>query len=165
MLYVKGIASVENECPDRAARQAYATDLVDRLILGPCDDRFGQYLLEFFCRLPENAFDFFARAPGLRVAQPAMNSFVTFNSGQGDPEIPLRTIVLFISNLCEYGRNDVLYTIAHEFAHVYLGHKPLYCRTHKRIIERDADTLVVTWGFEQELRGAQWSYLFGRNTS
>lgn len=148
-----------------AGRERKARDLVDRLVLGPCDSRFGQYLFEFFCRLPDDAFGFFeSRGPATRVIQPAMNTFAPLDLPQDDSKVSRLTLILFVSNLCDYDRNDVLYTIAHEFAHVYLGHRSLYCRTHKKIIEADADTLVMKWGFEGELRGAQWSYIFGTNT-
>ncbi|MCK7513097.1 MAG: hypothetical protein MZV70_59800 [Desulfobacterales bacterium] len=111
-------------------------DLVDRIILGPCDDRFGQKSPGVLLQAAGECLRFLRRAPGLRVTQPAMNSFVTFNSGQGDPGIPLRTIVLFISDLCQYGSNDVLYTIAHGICPRFTWDTgPLYCRTHKVIIE------------------------------
>ncbi len=53
--------------------------------------------------------------------------------------------------------DEITYTIAHEFAHVYLGHPHL---TQSIDIEIEADKQAIKWGFEEELRNAGSSYIY-----
>ena len=116
------------------------------------DPRFDSYLTDVLKRLPQDAFDFFS-AKNLMFIQPPGNSFFEF-----DADLLEHTLLIFTSDLCDESQAVILYTIAHEFAHVYLGHKQL---TDDPYVELEADKQVIAWGFENELRKSGSSYLYG----
>ncbi len=69
-------------------------------------------------------------------------------------------LVVFVTNFSMQESHEILYTIAHEFAHVFLGH---YDRTKWRgeQSEIEADRQVIKWGLERELRASPSAYLHG----
>ena len=71
-------------------------------------------------------------------------------------------LVCLSSNILKRSKEESLYTIAHELAHVYLEHP----KTTSRIEEisdrdREADKQVIKWNFDSELRQKQFNYIYG----
>ena len=71
-------------------------------------------------------------------------------------------IVALSSGIIDESISNSVYTIAHELAHAYLGHKQYVpslsvAKNH----EMEADQQVIKWGFEKELRANPDNYLFG----
>ena len=60
-------------------------------------------------------------------------------------------------------KDEALYTIAHELAHIYLKHSK-HIGTHNseglKDREIEADTQVIQWGFEKELRETSFNYIY-----
>lgn len=69
--------------------------------------------------------------------------------------------IMFESSLCGFPRDEIIYTIAHEFAHVYLNH-PDYAPAKDKV-EIAADMQVIECGFEKELRASNHSYIYGKH--
>jgi hypothetical protein len=78
---------------------------------------------------------------------------ILYNQGKGD-----MVLVVFVANFSKLPPHEIRYIIAHELAHVFLGH---YNRNHWRgeESERDADRQVIAWGLEEELKQAGCNYL------
>ena len=81
------------------------------------------------------------------------------------------TYVEFESELCEKAESEseIVYTIAHEFAHAFLGHgrmevesgyDPIKMMNEPHPCEIEADVLVKKWGFDKEMRESGASYLY-----
>ena len=80
------------------------------------------------------------------------------------------TYIEFESELCRKAesKSDIIYTIAHEFAHAFLGHEkyaPEVSQDSPKIdepepAEIEADKLVKRWGFDKEMRESGASYLY-----
>ena len=84
-----------------------------------------------------------------------------YQQGERADPIPVRLIVLNPS-LLSRKRSEILYTMAHEIAHAFLGHDSLVRSIEDaRNKEIEADTLVIKWGFEKELRACPDNYLYG----
>jgi len=54
--------------------------------------------------------------------------------------------------------DEILYTIAHELAHLFFEHDGGGGAYEQ---EKEADRKVIEWGFEKELRATPHNYLFG----
>jgi hypothetical protein len=69
-------------------------------------------------------------------------------------------LVFFQTDLCNQEKKDdeILYTIAHELAHLFFEHDAQSDLCAK---ENEADRKVIEWGFEKELRATPHNYLFG----
>jgi hypothetical protein len=78
-----------------------------------------------------------------------------FRSRPRDVEQVAEDIILLSNELCSMPMGEACWTVAHEIAHVILGHtadhgagiKPENKAEHDRR-EGDADALVISWGFE-----------------
>ena len=74
-------------------------------------------------------------------------------------------IVCLSPDILKRSREQSLYIIAHELAHVYLRHP----KTASRLEEfsdkdREADKQVIKWGFESELRQTPFKYIYGKGS-
>jgi hypothetical protein len=69
-------------------------------------------------------------------------------------------LVFFKTDLWNQEKKDdeILYTIAHELAHLFFEHDAQSDLCAK---ENEADRKVIEWGFEKELRATPHNYLFG----
>ena len=69
-------------------------------------------------------------------------------------------LVFFQTDLWNQEKKDdeILYTIAHELAHLFFEHDAQSDLCAK---ENEADRKVIEWGFEKELRATPHNYLFG----
>ena len=69
-------------------------------------------------------------------------------------------LVFFQTDLWNQGKKDdeILYTIAHELAHLFFEHD---AQSELSAKEEEADRKVIEWGFEKELRATPHNYLFG----
>ncbi|MEJ2587900.1 MAG: hypothetical protein P8165_10055 [Deltaproteobacteria bacterium] len=82
--------------------------------------------------------------------------------------IPVWLVTLPIEVFC-YEIHEMIYTIAHELAHVFLKHIPYAGGLSDkedsvqaiRATEIVADQKVIAWGFEDELRKSACNYIYG----
>ena len=75
-------------------------------------------------------------------------------------------LICLSSDILKRSKEEAIYTIAHELAHVYLE----LPKTTDRIeefseCEREADNQVIKWGFQSELRQEQFNYNYGTRSS
>ncbi len=146
------------ETPNDGAEKKLIIDHLLLRLLG-CDDyNFRFYLRECLCRLPVGDLRTIVYERDVHVLVTRGNTVIDpdpilFDRGRGD-----RVLVVFVTNFSRSTPSEMLYTIAHEFAHVFLRH---YDRANWRGYESEleADRQVVAWGFERELREAGFSYL------
>lgn len=135
--------------------------IIDHLLLRiiHCDDyNFRYYLKECLIRLPVEDLRAIAYERNIHLVSSMSNTVVhldpvIFDPGKGD-----RVLVIFTVNFSKCEPHQLVYVIAHEFAHVYLGH---YDRRQwkGKASEEEADRQVIKWGFERELRRSRSSYL------
>jgi hypothetical protein len=59
-----------------------------------------------------------------------------------------RNLIVLSNELCGRPIEDAMWTVAHELAHLYLGHVEPGKKLDMRALEPDADRLAVSWGFE-----------------
>ena len=74
-------------------------------------------------------------------------------------------LVCFSSDILNRSKEEALYTLAHEFAHVYLE----FPNTESRINEfmekeREVDKQVIKWNFESELRQTKKNYMYEKES-
>jgi len=79
------------------------------------------------------------------------------NNGSG---AKIRWLVMLRSDLIDGDRDNFVYTVTHELAHVLLEHNSAKAESGPQN-EIEADQLVVKWGFEKELKAAPDNYLYG----
>lgn len=126
------------------------------------DERLRGYVLETLNRLPEEDLDTLLYNRVIRIIQPVVNTVIELN----DLNLSLRdekgriTLVVFRSELCDKPSAEITYVIAHEFAHVFLGHATNQINVDEGC-ETEADTQVIKWGFEEELRETPYNYIHG----
>ncbi len=58
-----------------------------------------------------------------------------------------RNLIVLSNELCGQPIEDAMWTVAHELAHLYLGHVEPGKKLDVRALEPDADRLAVSWGF------------------
>ncbi len=93
-------------------------------------------------RMPGIVYD---ALPALLVMAPSQHVL-----GQIYPELHLTRhregVIVYLSpELESKAQEEVDFTVAHEFAHVHLGHRSL--RENPPTLEDDADSLVQAWGY------------------
>jgi Zn-dependent protease with chaperone function len=127
-------------------------------IIGADDYNFRYYLKECVERLPLEDLRVIAYERNVHILVTAGNAVVgleqvLYDQGKGD-----MVLVVFTTNFSKKAPHEVLYIIAHEFAHVFLGH---YDRTKWRggEGEAEADRQVIRWGLERELKASPSAYL------
>ena len=75
-------------------------------------------------------------------------------------------LICLNSDILKRSKEEAIYTIAHELAHVYLE----LPKTTDRIeefsqYEKEVDNQVIKWGFQSELRQTQFNYNYGTRSS
>jgi hypothetical protein len=74
-------------------------------------------------------------------------------------------LVCLSSDILKRSREESLYTIAHELAHVYLEHPKTTSRIEEfSERERKADRQLIKWNFESELRQTPFNYIYGKGS-
>ena len=63
-------------------------------------------------------------------------------------------LVVFVTNFSKCPAHEIMYIIAHEFAHVFLNHY-VKARFMGADSEVEADEQLKKWGFEEELKREQ----------
>lgn len=130
------------------------------LFIGCHDSELIKYVKLFLTRLPNDAYNFFIYEIDLLIIQPQVNTIDRYIIDNGTKEIKF---VLFVTDLCKSSKDEIIYTIAHEFAHLYLGHDGVNKSALDGSQEIKADQLVEEWGFGNEMKNSSWSYLYGKN--
>jgi hypothetical protein len=144
--------------PDEAIEKKMVMDHLLLRLLGTDDYNFRFYLRECLARFPLADLKSIVYEKNLHVVATMQNAVVSaepvlYDAGKGD-----RVLIVFATNFSKCKPHETLYIIAHEFAHVFLGH---YDRANWKGEESEveADRQVVKWGFERELRESGFSYL------
>jgi hypothetical protein len=119
---------------------------------------FRYYLRECLLRLPIEDLKAIAYERNIHLINSTGNTVLHLDPIIYDPGIGDRVLAVFVINFSRYQPHEILYTIAHEFAHVFLGH---YDRAKWKGGESElqADRQVIAWGFENELRRCDSCYL------
>ena len=74
-------------------------------------------------------------------------------------------LVCLSSDILKRSKDEALYTLAHELAHVYLEHlKTASIIEEFSEQEREADKQVIKWNFESELRQTPFNYIYGKKS-
>jgi len=126
------------------------------------DERIRDHISNTLNRLPEDDLDYLLYNRVMRVIQPVVNTVIELN----DLNLSMRdargriTLLVFHSNLCDKPIEEITYTIAHEFAHVFLGHATNDINADTGC-EELADRQVIAWGFEKELKKTPYNYIYG----
>jgi len=126
-------------------------DHMVRKIVGTDDFNFTYYLRECLMRLPDHDLKGIAYERNVHILKTTANTVldlrpILYAAGKGD-----NVLVVFVTNFSRCPPHEVMYIIAHEFAHVYLGHYD-ETRYMGEQSEAEADDLLLKWGFEEELR-------------
>jgi hypothetical protein len=138
-------------------REAVLDHLMAR-ILGSDDYNFRVYLKECLMRLPLEDLKSLVYERNIHILATLGNAVVNLDPVLYDPGKGHMVLIVFTANFSKQQPADILYIIAHEFAHVFLGH---YDRARWKggESELEADRRVVQWGFGRELRQAASAYL------
>lgn len=127
------------------------------------DERLRDHIANTLDRLPEQDLDYLLYNRVMRILQPVVSTVIELN----DLNLSVRdetgriTLLVFHSDLCDKPLPEITYTIAHEFAHVFLGHATNDINVDKDC-ERQADRQVIEWGFDDELRKTPYNYIYGK---
>jgi len=71
-------------------------------------------------------------------------------------------LICLSSDILNRSKEEALYTIANELAHVYLEYPNSESGTEEFIkMDREVDKQVIKWNFESELRQTQFKYMYG----
>lgn len=125
------------------------------------DERLKQRIMETLNRLPEEDQDFLLYEKVIRIIQPVANTVIELNG----LNLSIRdnsgkiVIMAFESGLCDRPPSEVIYFIAHEFAHVFLGHATNQGDSGDEC-EIKADEQALRWGFGEELRSSSFNYIY-----
>jgi len=127
------------------------------------DERLRDHIANTLNRLPEEDLDYLLYNRVMRVIQPVVNTVIELNELNLSikDEKGRITLLVFHSALCDRPLEEITYTIAHEFAHVFLGHATNDISVDKEC-EEQADRKVIEWGFEEELKKTPYNYIHGR---
>ena len=136
------------------ARQAKMNDIQYFLTAGyfPVDLMLHYWVSYVLAFLPEKDLTILIDDLQITVVQICANTVMKYST-QNDEEV---TFICFTSDLCNLDESKIVYIIAHEFAHAFLGHDG----TGSCEIELQTDQKVIDWGFEKELRESEISYIF-----
>ena len=145
-------------------REEILANLFDHDLSAVYDERLRGAIAETLNKLPEEDLDYLLFEKVLRIVQPIVNTVIELN----DLNLSLRDstgrimLMAFESNLCDRPPHEMTYIIAHEFAHVFLGHATNRAEQNEEC-EVEADDLVIRWGFEEELKGSPFNYIYKEN--
>ncbi len=133
--------------------------LIDQMtdrIIGSDDFNFIYYLRECLMRIPFRDLKSIVYEKNVHILKTTGNTVLGLDSlfyapGRGD-----RALVVFVTNFSKCPPHEIMYIIAHEFAHLYLGHydKNRFAGQESEI---QADDRLRMWGFEEELMSRQSS--------
>ena len=135
--------------------------LFDHDLSAVYDERLRGAIAETLNRLPEEDLDYLLFERVLRIVQPIVNTVIELN----DLNLSLRDstgrimLMAFESALCDRPPHEITYIIAHEFAHVFLGHATNIAEQSAEC-EVEADEQVIEWGFEEELKKSPFNYIY-----
>ncbi len=126
-------------------------------IIGSDDSNFNYYLKECLIRLPLRDLKAITYERNVHILKTAANTVLSINPLLYDPGKGDKVLVVFVTNFWKCPAHQIMYIIAHEFAHVYLGH---YDRTRWAgdASEVEADEQVTKWGFEEEWKRSRFEY-------
>ena len=136
---------------ERPKKESLIDHLVQRII-GSDDFNFTYYLKECLMRLPEADLKAVAYDKDIYILKTTANTVLGLDpllytkTGKGD-----KVLVVFVTNFSKCPAHQIMYIIAHEFAHVLLGHytKGVFMGPAS---ETEADEQLTKWGFEEELK-------------
>jgi hypothetical protein len=148
-------------------RKELRSTLEERVMLdtAPEYDQLLNKVLDIFERLPDQD----ARkliASDVQFVMPITNATVkqrmVYTKGA---EEKVYWLILLRTDFLEESKDVIIYTLAHELAHVFLGHEA-DVPNPEAAMERElaTDRQVVKWGFEKELRGTPHNYLYGNGS-
>jgi hypothetical protein len=141
-------------------REEIDSSIFDNDLSAVYDERLRACIADTLNRLPEADLDRLLFEKVIRIIQPVVNTVIELN----DLNLSLRDecgrimLVAFESKLCDRPPHETTYIIAHEFAHVFLGHATNKMRMDEQC-EILADEQVIKWGFEEELEGSSFNYI------
>jgi len=138
-------------------------EINDQLLSGcfPADMKMYYWIPYTLSRLPREDLDYIMYDLRAEVTQICFNTVVKLHF----PAQPLeeeRIHVCFTSDLCKCSKSKIVYIIAHEFAHAFLGHHSMMSFENPHALEIAADEQVIKWGFEKELKKSGISYIYGK---
>ncbi len=130
----------------------------------PMDSKLENYVLYTLAGLPKKDRDYLMYDLGVTVMQFCSNTVmrfptkITYNrSDTAEKEtVEEKIYICFVSDVCKQSKPKIIYTIAHQFAHAFLGHS-YHCSEDSKC-EYEADQQVIKWGFEKELIKSGISY-------
>ena len=153
---------------------------IDDCTLGvnDCDekDQLISIILEVLNRIPSDDRDVLTLGRNLRFVVPIINCtadrvviFPSPSINNNDSPQPIDVwLVCLNSEILKDPKDEIIYTIAHELAHVYLEHSKfggaVLSKEDNNKREIDTDKQVIKWGFESELRKSKNNYIY-RNGS
>lgn len=149
--------------------------------LWPYDARLDFILPNTLVRLPDNDLVYLMDEINIQVVQISANTVIKIPSGNlpFEPQahfIPLKQVesdvwfITFETGIFDVTLSQTTYTIAHEFAHAFLGHDFNDEQISKKMQnfkgetappeELETDKKVIEWGFEDEVRDSDMSYIY-----
>ena len=152
--------------------ELFEEDILERIVgyaTSASLNELGVVLCEVFNRLPEDVAAFLLEDRGVHFVCPQIGTVARV----GGPAIVENDLiarwfgwfVLLSTDLIDQPRDEQIYTIVHELAHVYRedvqggpgGPLP------KNVVSPEvaSDQLVIDWGFEKELKAAPETYIGG----
>lgn len=132
-----------------------------RRIIGSSSFNFKFHLKECLMYLPEEDLRRIVYERNVHILATTANTVMNLDPVLYDAGIGHPVLVVFTADFDKCAPHEIIYTIAHEFAHVFLDHY-LPARWRGRESEVEADRQVVKWGFERQLRQTSSNYL-GQN--
>jgi hypothetical protein len=137
-------------------KESIIDHLMERII-GFKDSIFTHYLKECLMRLPIKDLKAIIYEKDIHILQTHANTVLSidpllYDSGKGD-----KVLVVFVTNFWKCPAHQIMYIIAHEFAHVYLGHYDK-SRWAWETGEIEANEQVKKWGFEEEWKRSRFEY-------
>ena len=149
--------------------------------LWPYDARLDIVLPNTLVRLPDNDLVYLMDEMNIQVVQISVNTAIKIPSRNlpFEPQaslIPLKQIesdvwfITFETGIFDVTQSQTTYAIAHEFAHAFLGHFSNDDEISKKMQnfkgetappeELETDKKVIEWGFEDEVRDSDMSYIY-----
>ncbi len=117
----------------------------------PIDPRLSEWISVVLSYLPEEERDYFIYDLRIGIIQVYFNTVFKFAAIENKDRI----FICFTSDLCNLPPSEIIYIIAHEFAHALLNHY-IFATLEMEI---QADQQVIDWGFEKELDDSGCSYI------
>jgi hypothetical protein len=149
------------------AEEMFFDDISERIIMDQNSPFLISILCQVFKRLPAEDIEVLCHDRDVRFVMPTFNC-VRKRYFPAQPVDREEWLVILRSDMPERSPHEMVYTVAHELAHVFLEHDGRWqgdsrtdCERNRARIEVHADLQVVKWGFENELKSSPYSYLYG----